>query len=364
MRNQMMGAVDCYVQGERVLEEVGPTLARAGYNNVLVLHGRVALSQAGERLAQGLDKVGIAWHPTEYQGFCTEEDIDAAASAAQPDRFDCILGVGGGKLMDFSKAVADKLALPVYLVPTVAATCAACAPLSVIYTPQGTQKTIRFFGRTVHGVWADLTVLSNAPKRYLASGIADTFAKSCEYSSMRPRVTCGDLETGMYMGYSMARAVDETLLSCARKALTENRAHVPGKAFSDAVACVLLFTGTVSSTGGFGGRQNARFKIAHGYNEIIRGQYVKDVRRWLHGEIVAVGILAQLRANGVPKTQYEAVRSLFRDIGMPLTLADLGMDTSEPAVDRFVSHLIEHSHTEEAFTETVRRAILEGVGRS
>jgi len=361
MLNQMMSPACRYIQGEGALEEIGPVLRRAGHSKALLLYGKTAFREAGDRVAQSLAAAGIRWTPFEYTGFCTEEDIEAIAIDERCRDCRCVLGLGGGKLMDLSKAVADRMDLPVYLAPTIAATCAACAPLSVIYTGAGTQKTIRFFERTAQCVFADLTVLSRAPGRYLAAGIADAFAKSCEYSSMRPSVACGDLETGMYMGYSMARAVDETLLMNARRALEENERHTPGQAFSDTVAAVILFTGVVSSTGGFGGRQNARFKIAHGYNEIIRGQYVADVRRWLHGEIVAVGILAQLRANGVPPERYDAVRRLFQDMGVPMTLKDLGMDVSPEAVEQFTAHLIRHSHTEAAFIPEVRRAILSGV---
>ncbi len=359
MRSQLLSPAGFYVQGENVIPEAGKTLGERQCRDVLILGGRTALGQAEAALLPALRAAGIRYAVQVYGGFCTQADILACASGAA-GRFDTVLGVGGGKVMDYSKAVAAQLGLPVYLIPTAAATCASCAPLSVIYTPEGRQQTIWFHRRAVEGVWADLTVLAHAPVRYLAAGIADAFAKSCEYSSMRASVSCGDLETGMYMGYSMARAVDRTLLSCALPAIAENRAAAPGKAFADAVACALLFTGTVSSTGGFGGRQNARFKIAHGFNEIIRGLYVPDVRRWLHGEIVAVGILAQLRANGVPQAQYDEVLGLFRALGVPTTLGDLGMDTSDAAMRTFCDHLIRHTKTEPAYEAAVREAVLTG----
>ena len=361
MNNHLTTAVGNYTQGENVLQDLGPFLKKSGIQRLLILHGHTAFMQAGNIIRASLDSSNVSFTTYAYSGFCTEEDISAAVSYVQKERLDGILGVGGGKLMDFSKAVAAELALPVYLVPTVAATCAACAPLSVIYTPQGRQKCIRFFDRFVQGVWVDLSVLCQAPTRYLAAGIADAFAKSCEYSSMRSEVHCGDLETGMYMGYSMACAVDEVLLRCARAAIDENEKHIPGPALSDAIACSILFTGIVSSTGGFGGRQNARFKIAHGFNEIIRGDYVPDVRRWLHGEIVAVGILAQLRANGISSQKYNEVLSLFKDIHVPTTLSELGMDTSPEAIRLFTNHLILHSHTEDDYIATVQQAIRDGV---
>ena len=358
--NHMTGAVGRYEQGPGAAGAAGEGLRRDGCGRVLVLHGRTAWKAAGEAVASGLKSAGVAYSAVPYEGFCTCEDVAAFANKAARHGFDAVLGVGGGKLMDFSKAVAEALDRPVYAVPTVASTCAACAPLSVLYTPEGRQREICHHRQPVRAVWADTGILAAAPARYLAAGIADAFAKSCEYSSMRARVEAGDLSPGLFMGYRLACAIDDALLLRAREAVLENQRGEPGAAFSEAVACVMLFVGEVSCMGGFDGRQNARFRIAHAYNEIIRGAYVPDPRRWLHGEIVAVGILAQLRANGAPAELYGRVKALFADLGVPTTLSMLGMTLSDGELASFAGHLLRHSHTEPEYDDIVRRAVYEG----
>lgn len=83
----------------------------------------------------------------------------------------------GGKVLDLSKAVGGKLGIPVVAVPTIAATCASWAAVSILYDDLG-----RFSGyipnkRSPSLVLADTRVLATAPKRYLASGIGDTIVK-------------------------------------------------------------------------------------------------------------------------------------------------------------------------------------------
>lgn len=48
-----------------------------------------------------------------------------------------IAGIGGGKTIDVAKAVANRLNLPLIIVPTAASTDAPTSSLSVVYTESG-----------------------------------------------------------------------------------------------------------------------------------------------------------------------------------------------------------------------------------
>lgn len=359
MHQMMKTGAGRYLQSPGAAGEVGGELRRLGYRKVGILAGQRAFAAAQSALIPSVEGAGLAWALHLYPGFCTARDVEELCHWARRQEVDCLLGVGGGKLMDLTKALGAQLPLPVFTLPTIAATCAAFAALSVMYDDRGHQESIRYHEDGVAGVFVDLSILAAAPRRYLAAGIADAFAKQCEYSSMCPSLRYREIDFGRYMGYRLAQASDGVLLACGRQAFGDNGSGQVTQAFSDAVSCLMGITGVVSGLGAYAGRGGARFAIAHGFNEIIRGDYVKDPRRFLHGEIVGVGILAQLRANGADPEELRAVEDLFGDLELPLRLKDLDMPLTEGELEGFIRHLTDHCRVEPALHQRVRQAVRE-----
>jgi len=67
-----------------------------------------------------------------YDGSCSHENIEYLANSLPID-CDCIVAIGGGKLIDTAKSVANRLNVEYITVPTLLSTCAAYTPLSIIY---------------------------------------------------------------------------------------------------------------------------------------------------------------------------------------------------------------------------------------
>lgn len=346
-----------YFQGTDALEQIGPELKRQGRKRVLVIGGRRAMSAAGYRIKDGFRTSGLtAWY-REFSGFCTAREVAQYGAVAVENGSDCILGVGGGKVMDLCKAAAAERSLAVYMVPTCAATCAAYAALSVLYDDRGCQTGTRYHADAVDGVFADTGVLSAAPPRYLAAGMADAMAKACEYSSMRRELAYGDVDVSKYFGYLMASRADEILLKIGPEAYAQARRGYAGNELEDAVFISIALTGIISGMGGFSGRTGSRFAIAHGFNEVIRGVYLADGRTWLHGEIVALGILAQLAANGLPEETTGRVRDFYRKIGLPVTLEEMGICLDEEEYRLFQKRIAEHSRVAENLYSRIFSAV-------
>lgn len=258
----MLSGAGGYFQGEHILRECGQELRRKGVQRVCLIGGKTALAAALPELESGLHDAQIQYTVHLFSGFCTAGEIEEFAAAAEQEKSDCILGVGGGKTMDLTKAVAAQLQLPVFTVPTSAATCAAYAALSIVYNQQGCQDHTRYHLDEVSGVFSDTAVLAKAPARLLAAGMADAMAKSCEYSSMRPRLEYGDVDISKYMGYNLARVADEILLTCGEQAYRDNSNGIVSPSLEDAVYVSIAATGIISGMGGFAGRTGSRFAIA------------------------------------------------------------------------------------------------------
>lgn len=355
-KRKMCPGAGNYFQGSNILRGCAEEIKRKGYRKACIIGGEKALDAALPDLSDGLQDARMEYDVHRFAGFCTTEEIDDFTALSRREGGDCIIGVGGGKTMDLAKAVAALRGCAVFTVPTSAATCAAYAALSIVYNQEGCQDHTRYHTDEVNGVFVDTQVLAKAPARLLAAGMADAMAKSCEYSSMRSRLCYGDVDISKYLGYSMARAADEVLLTCGQQAYQDNCDGIVSQSLEDAVYICIASTGIISNMGGFAGRTGSRFAIAHGFNEVLRGRYV-NTKDWLHGEIVGVGILAQLHANGMPEAYQERVRKFYRGIGVPTTLEEMDVRLDDAGFARLQEKLVQHSHVSEDNAPRVRDAV-------
>lgn len=353
---KMLSGAGSYLQGENILPQLGAELRRRQFRHAFLIAGERAWTVTREGLETGLRENGISFRMKRFSGFCTEEEACAFSAAVREAACDCLVGIGGGKALDLTKEVGAQLGLPVFTVPTCAATCAAFAPLSVLYDSEGRMVRNHHHPDEVQGVIVDTAVLAAAPPRYLASGMADAMAKSCEYSFLRSELRYGDLELSKYLGYRLALVSDEVLQRIGRQALEDNRNAQVTDAFEDAVFCTIAATGIISGMGGFVRPGGSRFAVAHSFNEILRGTYV-DTRAWLHGELVGVGILAQHYTNGSPWEQIRRIERFYRDLSLPVCLSDLGLTLDDQAFSVFTEEIVHQSKVPAAQADRVRLAV-------
>jgi len=101
--------------------------------------------------------------------------------------------------------------------------------------------------------------------------------------------------------------------------------EIGGPAWQEVVDATVLMAGMI---GGLGGAQ-CRTVAAHAVHNGLT--HLKLAKQSLHGEKVAYGILVQLRleemilGNQLAMTARQQLLQFYRDIGLPMTLADLGL---------------------------------------
>lgn len=211
-----------------------------------------------------------------------------------------IFGMGGGKALDTAKGAGYEAGLPVFTFPTIAATCAATTALSVVYKENGTFDSFYFYERPARHCFIDLEVIAKAPARYLQAGMGDTLGKyfECHFAAR------GDqLEHSSALGREISNMCYTPLMEYGVQAWKDCKEDKVSTALKQAVLANIVSTGLVSLV------------VLDEYNCAIAHSvcYGLDVlpgfeESYLHGNVVAYGVLVQLAVDG----QLDEARKLKR----------------------------------------------------
>ncbi len=221
--------------------------------------------------------------------------------------------------MDMAKLVADLCDLPVLMVPTLSATCAAYAPLSVVYDLEGRTEGTVFFQREVNCVLADTALLARQPVRCACAGMMDAMAKLVEIRHYGSSVLQWP---AMNMAVTVAQHVFDRLSLIAEQAMADLQKGQATPAVEEMVYLTIAGTGMVS---GLAAHWNYQSAIAHCVYDAVRKHYPKASSSFLHGEIVAVGLCAQTDYTG---WNAQAVRAMIQTLHMPQRLEEIGLDAA------------------------------------
>jgi glycerol dehydrogenase len=231
--------------------------------------------------------------------------------------------VGGGKCVDTGKAVAFRLDVPVVVAPTLASNDAPCSALSVLYSPEGVSTGAEFYPCSPALVVVDTGIVAAAPERYLVAGMGDAMATWYEASvclrNPAAMTTIGGRPT------LAAAAIGE---ACAQALFREGvaaAAAVARQTVDDALEAVVE-ANTLLSGLGF---ESGGLAAAHGFAQSFTGVPRVDAE-YLHGEMVAMGTLAQLVMEA-RLDEARRVAEFFATVGLPVHLRQLSLGPDDTA---------------------------------
>ena len=347
-----------YIQSEKAAGLLGLELKRHGAKRAFILGGRTALSIASPRFEAGVRAEGIDFFVEEFQGHCTLKKCAELREKAERYGADMIVGVGGGKALDTAKLVADDMGLGVITVPTSAATCAAFAVLSVVYSDEGDVLYSLFHDREVQSVLVDTDIIARqCPPRMFASGVADALAKYPEIAFSMDFATDWEKTVLPSTALALSKHNWDLFLGRGKKALDDIAAKTVSVDAEDVLCAAVALTGTVSSLVS-GGRQLA---VAHSFYDSVCKNFKAQQKKFLHGEIVSAGIPLQMLVNGMDAAQIEKVVAFLRSIGTPVSLRDLDIEPSAANVDAIFTYIKTTMNLGEAWMIERLRDGLEGL---
>ena len=289
----------------------------------LILGRSLSTSLHRDRIYKDLDDQDLDVQISNLQFDCCYEDLIRIEKLILKNSCDSIIASGGGKVLDAGKYLADSLSIPVITVPLSASTCAGWTALSNIYSSQGQFIKDIELKSCPNILVLDYSFIKTAPKRTLASGIADALAKWYESS-----LTSSTIEDGLIQqAIQISRVLRDQLLINGESAY-ENQTE-QNTSWCNAIEGCALTAGLIGGIGGGKCRTAAAHAIHNAITQIVLTQ------KPLHGEIVGVGILLQLKLEEIKNNNKLANQSikqllvLMKKLNLPTNISELGINVFE-----------------------------------
>jgi len=315
-----------YTQGPDATRQLGSEIRTLGLDGpALIVAGRSAARLLAETWAKTFSEVGMQHEIFHFAGECTAAEIRRGGQAARDAKARVIVGAGGGKVLDAARAMAADLSLPVVNCPTIASSDAPCSALSVIYTEAGSVENFRIYGRNPDLVLVDTAVIAKSPVRTLVAGMGDALAtwfeaKACAVSGVKNMRGGGSTRSAL----ALAELCYKTLLAdgvIAKQALEHQESN---EALERLVEANTLLSGL--------GFESSGLAAAHAIHNGLT--VAPGTRAFMHGEKVAVGLLAQLMLEAQTEPAVQEVLAFCSSVGLPMTLAEIGIERPSPELLR------------------------------
>lgn len=316
-----------YVQGEDELLNLGYFVKEFGKTALLIAHPD-DVERVKSKLDATAEKFQITFVESGFCGECSRQEVERLQKLAKVKGCACTIGLGGGKAIDTAKCVA--MGNNLIICPTIASTDAPTSHSAVLYTSEGTFEDYAYFRQNPSVVLIDTTIISNAPTRFLVSGMGDALstyfearATSRSYSNVNAGLPCGYREgvcgeaKGTNTAMALATLCYQALMKDGLKAKFSSDCNQVTTALENIIETNILLSGLGFESGGL----SAAHAIHNGLT-VLEGTH-----RYFHGEKVAFGTIAQLILENAPNEELNEVLDFCLKVGLPVCLSDIGVDT-------------------------------------
>ena len=316
MTARKFGSPGLYIQGTGELKNIKEHLAGMG-TSFLVIASPRRINDLGVELKESFGE-GYKIVFADFGGESSRKEIARLVEVAEQENCSCIIGMGGGKVIDTAKSVAYACGSPCVIIPTIAASDAATTRCACIYNEDGSEAGEDSFDRNPDIVLVDSQIIANAPVRFLLAGMGDAFAKivcatTC-YNGYRDNELGGKATE---LGYEVAKLSYELIIEHGMAAKLACEKNVVTKDLEKIIETNILLAGIGCEVNG--GTTDHGF-----YTGFCELQNRKEIM--LHGEYVSFSTLATLVLQGAPKKQLDEMFGFCAAVGLPVCLEDIKMD--------------------------------------
>jgi len=307
-----------YIIGNGVINETGNYIKMIA-SKPMIVWGKRTREAIRTEIESSLAENSIKFEEIIFSGECTKDEAEKILKAAKSFGCDMVLAIGGGKVIDVSKASAAMGNLTTMVIPSIASNDAPTSAVTVWYNDEGECTGFDFWKKNPDIVLVDTQIIANAPVRYLIAGIGDALATWPEARaafSTRSLAVSGGVAT--YAALNLAKLSFDLLIEYSKEAIraVENQLVTP--ALEKVVEAATLLSGIGFESGGLA--------CAHSVANFL--PIFHETHEFLHGEKVAFGIVTQLcLEEDLSTEEIYKILDFMIDVGLPVTFDDLNMQT-------------------------------------
>ncbi|PHM33213.1 glycerol dehydrogenase [Xenorhabdus innexi] len=308
-----------YIQGPDAISDIGH-YTKILADHVFVIADNFVINLIGDNVSKSLTKHEVTSHFEVFNGECSRKEIERLSAILLTNQCQAVIGIGGGKTLDTAKAVAHESKLPIIISPTLASTDAPTSALSVLYTELGKFDGYLFYPKNPDIVLVDTKIIAKSPIRLFVAGMGDALATYFEArasSTAHHQTMAGG--TSSLAGLALAKLCYDTLLAEGSKAKMAVELGVITPAVENIVEANTYLSGI--------GFESAGLAAAHAIHNGFT--ILEECHHLYHGEKVAFGTLTQLMLENSPNEELETVLDFCVQVGLPVTLEQLGLRDSE-----------------------------------
>lgn len=303
-----------YIQQEGALAQLATEYGRVGSKGAYIIIDAYIDDTYHDRVVSSFDAGDVPYHLERFVGECSDNEIQR--HVANLGDTDVVIGIGGGKTLDTAKAVAHYAGRPVMISPTAASSDAPCSRLSVVYTDDGEFDHYLPLPSNPNVVLMDTDLIAQAPVRLLVSGLGDAYATYFEaVACIRSNAVTMAGGHATQAAEALARQCHDVLIADGVKAVAAAKTGSRTRAMENIIEANTLLSGL--------GFESCGLAAAHAIHNALT--VLPGTHRYLHGEKVAYGTLTQLVLEDRPVEDLEEAYGFFRAVGLPTTLAGIGI---------------------------------------
>jgi glycerol dehydrogenase len=271
-----------YIQGPSVSSALIPHVINA---SSLVVSGKRAWRSFEKSVAANAEDAPALPQPVLVRHGSMDE-LQLLLELQKRNKCNRVVVFGGGRAIDVGKACASISNVPCIVAPTILSTDAACSSVSTLYDGEG--KFARYVDekRNPSLVVVDTGIIRKGPTRYGCAGIVGALAVFFEAEEV--------ILSGKFSGTSrqarryidVAKAARGFFLSSDLPELRQ-LSRLSDDDVEDVIFASLWTTADLF--------ENVGLSLAHGIYRGLRGLGSPEVAGYLHGELVGLGLLCQLR---------------------------------------------------------------------